>query len=154
MKIKSDSFKLRGEFLIETRNKKTGVVIDREERKNLIVTAGLVEVAKLLNNADSPAYFRAIAIGTGSTAAAAGDTTLGTEVVRAAATASYEATAKAVFEKTFEFESGESYAITEAAILNNSTSGGDMLNRVVFTAKNVDDDIACYVKFTITVSTT
>lgn len=153
MKKKSDGFKLRGKFLIETRNIHTGEVLQREEKNNLIVTAGLVEVAKLLNNYDSPAYFRAIAIGEGTTGALVTDTALEDETTRAACTCSYEATAKATFEKTFEFGSGESYAITEAAVLNNASAAGDMLNRVTFSAKNVDSDIACYVKFTITVST-
>jgi len=152
MKQRSAGLKLRGEFLVETRDIYTGEVLDRELKKNLVVTAGLVEAIKLIGGVAATA-FNAIAIGTGTTGALAGDTTLETEVEREAVTAAYEATAKITFEKTFEFASGDSYAITEAGILNTTDSGGDLFNRVTFTAKNVTSDISLYVKFTITAST-
>lgn len=153
MKQKTDGYKLRGEFLIETRNIYTGEVIERELKKNLIVTAGLVEAIKLLGDVDTPVAFNAVAIGIGTTGAVAGNTTLESETVREAVVPTYEATAKILFENTFEFGSGDSYAITEAGIFNDESAGGDMLNRVTFAAKNVTSEIACYVKFTITAST-
>lgn len=142
---------IKGDGIFEVRNKYTLEVIEREVKSNLIVTAGLVELSKLLNGVDTT-YFRAIAIGTGTTGAAIGNTTLETEVAREAATCTYEATAKAVLEKTFEFGTGDSYAITEAGIFNNSTSGGEMLDRFTFTAKNVDADTSLYVKITLTLA--
>lgn len=145
-----DTLKLKGNVIIE-RRRGDGTVIDRLELKNLIVNTGKERVAKLLNNV-SATYFRAIAIGTGVTAPVVGNTTLGTEITRALATLSYEASYKAVFEKTFQFSSGESYSITEAGLFDNATAGGAMLNRFTFPARAVDADTDLYVKITITVS--
>jgi hypothetical protein len=141
---------LSGDFVVETRTKE-GEVIAREEKHNLIVTMGKVEVAKLIGGVAADA-FNAIAIGEGVTEALVAQEALVSEVEREAVTGAYEATAKIVFEKTFEFGSAETYDITEAGIVNNIAVGGDMLNRVVFTAKAVDFNTDLYVKFTITVS--
>ena len=147
-----DSLKLVGEGYFELR-RKDGTVKEAWECDNLIVTTGKVQVAKLLNGVDAT-YFDTIAIGEGESGdeAVVGDTTLVAEVERALASLSYEATAKAVFEHTFSFISAESYAITEAGILNSQSAGGDMLDRFVFSAKNVDADTDLYVKITITAS--
>ena len=146
-----DKLTLKGTAIIE-RRRKDGTVIDREEVKNLVVNTGKERVAKLING-DSSTYFRAIGIGEGTTAPSASDTTLESEATRALATASYESGYKAVFEKTFTFGSGVSYAITEAGMFDSATvSGSVMLDRFTFTAKNVDADTDLYVKITITVS--
>jgi len=144
------NLKLRGDFLVEVRSK-DGKVLDRQEKRNLILTVGKVEVAKLIGGVAADA-FNAIAIGETDTGLAVGNSALVAEVAREAVTATYEATAKIVFEKTFEFGTAESYSIVEAGIFNKSTSGGDMLNRVTFAVKSVDIDTDLYVKFTITVS--
>jgi len=147
-----ESLKLSGHGYFE-RRKKDGTKIDSWEVDNLIVTAGKVQVSKLINGVDAT-YFDSIAIGEGETAdvAVVGDTALKSEVVRSVATLTYEATAKAVFEYTFEFASAESYAITEAGIFNSQSAGGDMLDRFVFAEKNVDIDTSLYCKITITAS--
>ena len=146
-----DKIMLKGHGYFE-RRRKDGSKIDSWETDNLIVTTGKVQVAKLLNGVDAT-YFDSIAIGEGETgdAVVVGDTTLKSEVARAVATLSYEATAKAVFEYTFSFNSGISYAITEAGILNNESADGDLLDRFTFTEKNVDSDTDLYVKITITI---
>lgn len=146
---------LKGHGYFE-RRKKDGSKIDSWECENLIVTMGKVEIAKLLNNVGSPVYFKAIAVGEGtSTPVVVGEVALGDEVKRSVnAILTYEATGKAVFEYTFDFGTAESYAITEAGIFNDETpSSGDMLDRFVWTpAKDVDVDTDLYVKITITVS--
>jgi hypothetical protein len=143
---------LKGHGYFE-RRKKDGTKIDSWETDNMIVTSGKVQVAKLINGIDT-VPFDSIAIGEGETADAVvvGDTALKTEVARSLATLTYEATAKAVFEHTFTFGTAEAYAITEAGIFNSQSAGGDMLDRFVFSAKNVDVDTEIYVKITITVS--
>ena len=148
----NESLKLKGHGYFE-RRKKDGSKIDSWETDNLIVTTGKVQVAKLLNGVDAT-YFDTIAIGEGESGdeVVVGDTALVAEVTRALADLSYEATAKAVFEKTFSFISAEAYAITEAGVLNSQSAGGDMLDRFVFSAKNVDADTDLYVKITITCS--
>lgn len=143
---------LKGHGYFE-RRRKDGSKIDSWETDNLIVTSGKVQVAKLLNGVDT-IYFDSIAIGEGETAdtVVVGDTALKSEVARSVASLSYEATAKAIFEKTFVFGTAESYAITEAGVFNSQSAGGDMLDRFVFSAKNVYMDVDLYIKITITAS--
>ena len=147
-----DSLVLKGHGYFE-RRRKDGSKIDSWETSNLIVTAGKVQVAKLLNGVDV-VPFDTIAIGTGETGdtVVVGDTTLKTEVARSVATLAYEATAKATFEYTFSFGTVEVYAITEAGIFNDQSAGGEMLDRFVFAEKNVDVDTDLYVKITILAS--
>jgi hypothetical protein len=135
------------------RRKKDGTKIDSWEIHNLIVTTGKVEVSKLINGIDI-VPFDTIAIGEGETAdvVVVEDTILKSEVARSVASLSYEATAKAVFEYTFTFGTGESYTITEAGIFNNQSAGGDMLDRFIFAGKSVDIDTELYCKITITIS--
>lgn len=110
---------------------------------NLTTTTGKAGVAGRIGASGSPAAFTYIAIGTGTNAAAIGDTTLQTEITtnggqRAAATVSLVTTdttndtARAVV--TFTFTG--SFAVTEAGLLNASSSG-TLLNRQVFSAVNV-----------------
>jgi len=149
-----DGIKLTGDVVIE-RRRKDGSVIDREELKNLIVNSGKERVARLIAEGVGTGLtgFSYIAIGTGVTGANATDTSLETEVERELSTVDYEASYKATFEKTFTFETGDSYAITEAGVGDSASSTGDtLLDRFVFTAKNVDIDTDLYVKITITVA--
>lgn len=110
---------------------------------NLVTNAGKAGVASRINGSGGEAAFTYLAIGTGTTAAAVGDTTLQTEITtgggaRAAATASRTTTdttndtARLVYTWTFS----SSFAVTEAGALNAS-SAGTLLNRQVFTAVNV-----------------
>ena len=137
-----------GEFEIRRQD---GTVVERWEADNTIVNKGKEMVAKLLNGVTST-HFRAIAIGTGATGVVGANTTLEAEVKRALATLSYVADYKAVLEYTFSFESGEVLDITEAGVLDNETSGGNLLDRFTFSAKSVDVDTTLYVKITITIS--
>jgi hypothetical protein len=149
---RAGTFKIIENWKFERVDHYTHEVLDSEEFCNLIVNNGLERVAKLINGVSST-YFRALAIGTGVIGAVNGDSALGTEVKRATATLSYEASYKAKFVYTFTFGSGESYTITEAGIFDSATvSGSTMLARTTFTGKNVDTDIDLIVTATITVS--
>lgn len=110
---------------------------------NLITTTGKAGVASRINGSGGEAAFTYIAIGIGATAAAVGDTTLGSEITtnggqRANSTASRVTTDTtndtARLVNTFSFTG--SFAVTEAGVLNAS-SAGTLLNRQVFTAVNV-----------------
>jgi len=149
--MKAGTFKLGYNIELITTDHYTGKVIDRSEISNLIVNTGLEAIVKLLNGVSST-YMRAIAIGTSSTAASASQTALVTEVDRGLATLTYESDYKAKFSKTFTFISGESYTITEVAVLDNVTSGGVMLNRAIDAGKAVDVDTDLTVNVTITAS--
>lgn len=110
---------------------------------NLVVNAGMAGVASRINGAGGEAAFTFIAIGTGTVAPAAGDTTLGTEITtgggaRAAATASRVTTDvtndTAQLVLTYNFTA--SFAVTESGAFN-AASVGVMLARQTFSAINV-----------------
>lgn len=136
---------------LEVKDDVSGETLEKRTIHNLITNAGKQRVAELLNNVSST-YFRAIAIGTGTNAAAVGDTQLQTEVKRSAATLTYEASYKAKFVYLFTFTTGEAYAITEVGVLDNATSGGVLLNRAVSAAINVDNTKTLSVTVTVSVS--
>lgn len=111
--------------------------------KNKIVNAGLALAAGLLNGSGSPTTPTYIAVGTGTTAVAATDTTLQTEsstsgLSRAAATVSLVTTTvtndTAQWVKSFSVTG--SVAVTESGVFNAS-SNGTMLCRQTFSAVNV-----------------
>ena len=119
------------------------------EKKNLIVQVGKNFLASaVLSNSTSP--FTAIAIGTGTTAASTADTTLQTEIARAAFTTSSVSTNVVSLSNTYAAGTGTG-AITEAGIFNNSTSGGTMLSHVVFSAINKGAADTLTINWTITV---
>lgn len=150
MKNRAGTFKILENWKFERVEKSTGRIIDSQEFCNAIVNTGLERVAKLLNG-ESSTYFRALAIGDGTTAVTNSDTTLESEVDRAEATLSYEADYKAKFVKTFTFASN--HAITEAGIFDSDVvSGSSMLSRTVFSANNVSTEVDLIVTAIITVS--
>jgi len=142
-----DGLKLKGQAIIE-RRKLDGTIIDREIINNIIVDTGKERVAKLLNGV-STTYFGFIGIGIGTNPPATSQTSLQSQIKREAATLSYEANYKTIFEKTFSFAS--TYTITEAGIFSLAV-GGVMLDRFTFTGKEVNDVTTLYIKVTITIS--
>lgn len=139
-----DTINLVGEVEILLNNK---VVL---EKKNLVVTAGKSFLASaVISSSTSP--FVGMAIGTGSTPAAITDTTLGTETARAAFTTSSVAANVVSLSNTYGAGTGTG-AVTEAGIFNNSTSGGTLLSRVVFSAVNKGALDTLAINWTITVS--
>ena len=110
---------------------------------NLIPTVGKAGMASRCNGAGAEAAFTYLAVGTGTVAAAAGDTTLGTEtttsgLARAAATCTRVTTTvaddTAQLDKTWSVTG--SVAVTEAGALN-AGAAGTLLGRQVFSAVNV-----------------
>lgn len=77
-----------------------------------------------------------VAIGTGTGAETATDTTLGTEVMRSASTNTRVTTTVTndTAQLTAVFDIDNTYNITESGVLTSSTSGGTMLSRKMFTA--------------------
>lgn len=137
---------------------KYGNIKHRQIDKNLVVTAGKAHVAGLLLVDVGGTAFDYIAIGTGTTAAAAGDTALGTEITtnggqRAAGTGTRVTTTvtndTAQLVLTYSFTG--SFAVTESGIFNAS-SAGTMLCRQVFSAINVVNGDSLQVTWKIAVS--
>ena len=122
---------------------KDGNIKDTREYSNLVTSAGLAGLASRLNGSGAEAAFTYLAIGIGTTAAVAADTTLDSEITtvggeRASATASRVTTTvandTARLLHTWTFTG--SLAITETGALN-AASAGTLLNRSVFAAVNV-----------------
>ena len=119
-----------------------------QETENLVVTAGKNWVADRMNNANT--VMTHMAVGTGTNAAAAGDTTLQTENDRNALT-STTVTANAVAYVATWAAGDATAAITEAGIFD-AASGGDMLARTVFSVVNKGAADSMTITWTITVS--
>lgn len=116
---------------------------------NLVVTTGKGYVASRMKDATATAMSH-MAVGTGSTAAAAGDTTLGGESARVALTSSTVSGAVITYVATFPAGTGTA-ALTEAAVLNAS-SGGTMLCRTVFAVVNKSANDSMSVSWSVTAS--
>ena len=139
----NDGLKLTGKLSIAINDK---VV---QEVPNLVVTAGKGYVASRMKDTSATAMSH-MAIGTGSTAAAAGNTALGSESARTALTSTTVSGADIVYVDTFAAGTGTG-AITEAGIFNAS-SGGTMLCRTVFSVVNKGANDAMTITWTVTVS--
>jgi len=110
---------------------------------NLVVNAGLAGMASRCNGSGGEAAFTYLAVGTGTTAPAAGNTALETEITdsglaRASATVSRVTTSvsndTAQLDKTWNVTGTK--AVTEAGAFN-AASSGTMLGRQTFSAVNV-----------------
>lgn len=126
--------------------------------KNTTTNAGFAGVAGRINASGSPAQFDYIAVGTGTTAAAATDTALGTELAtnglsRAQGTTSLVTTTQTndTAQVTETFSVTGSSAVTEAGLLNASSSG-TLLARQVFSAINVVSGDSLQITWKIKVS--
>jgi len=138
----NDNFALTGALTIAVNNE---VV---QETNNLVVTAGKEWVADRMNNANT--VMTHMAVGTGTTAAAAGDTALGTQLDRNALTSTTVTNNTIEYACTWAAGDGTG-AITEAGIFDAST-GGDMLARTVFSVVNKGAADSMTITWTITVS--
>lgn len=126
--------------------------VESVSRKNLIVNVGYDFICDSIGLASGrPGVMSYIAVGTGTTAPAAAQTALVTEISRLSATYSHTAGTK-TFKIATTFAPGVGTgAITEAAILNASTAG-IMLNRVSFPVINKGAADTIVAEFTFTLS--
>lgn len=126
-----------------------GKVKEEHEFKNLVVTVGKNFVASRMVGTSS-AVMSHMAVGSSSTAAAAGDTALGSELGRVALGSATATTNVVTYTATFPAGTGTG-AIVEAGIFNAS-SAGTMLCRTVFAVVNKGVDDAMSITWTITIS--
>jgi hypothetical protein len=149
-KADGDRFRLHGR--LESRLVKPDGTTILRVKDNLIVDAGFSFIAQSIGaSTGRPNVMSHIAVGTGTTAAATGNTALVTEIARKAATFSHTVGTK-VFQFEATFNAGEATgAITEAGVLNAS-SAGTMLDRVVFAVINKGADDTLTQRFTFTMS--
>lgn len=111
-----------------------GKIKQEQTIHNLIVTAGRNAIVSRLASSPGTAVPTHMAIGTGATAAAAGDTTLQTEIDRNALTSC--TASGGVLTMVGDWAAGDGTgAITEAGVLSAS-SAGTLFSRAVFSVIN------------------
>jgi hypothetical protein len=138
-----DNLKMTGHLAIAINNE---VV---QEVPNLVVTSGKGYVASRMKDASVTAMSH-MAIGTGASAAAAGNTALGSEAERNSLTSTTVSGGTVTYTATFSAGEGTG-AITEAGLLNAS-SGGTMLCRTVFAVVNKGAQDSMTITWSVTVS--
>ena len=145
----NDNLKLRGDVAIVLRDK-DGNVKDERKITNLVVNSGLEFICSRMASA-SAGVMTHMAVGSGTTAASAGQTDLVSILGSREALDSTNASSNTI---TFQcsWEAGESTgAITESGIFNAS-SGGTMLARVVFGVVNKAASDTLSITHTITLT--
>tara|TARA_R100001460_G_scaffold52928_1_gene91882 strand:+ start:122 stop:568 length:447 start_codon:yes stop_codon:yes gene_type:complete len=148
MDMIQDQIKVTGELKITVTNDE-GNVKKEIIVPNIVVTDGKEYIASRMKDASATAMSH-MAIGTGSTAAAAGDAALGTESGRVALTSTTVTSNAVAYVATFPAGTGTG-AITEAGILNASSSG-DLLCRTVFSVINKGAADTLGITWTVTVN--
>lgn len=143
----TDAIKITGDVTIQLFNA-DGSIKDKREIKNLVVTTGKEFIAGRMTG--TATVMSHMAIGAGTTAAAAGDTALQSELGRVALTSGTTAGAITTYVASFPAGTGTG-AVTEAGILNAS-SGGVLLCRTVFAVVNKGADDAMSITWAVTVS--
>lgn len=121
-----------------------------ETVENLITTAGKNATIARLASSPGTAVPTHMAIGTGTTAAAAGDTTLQTEIDRNALSSNTASTNVLTMVGNWAAGDGTG-AITEAGVLSASTSG-TLFSRAVFTVINKAAGDTLQITWTYTLS--
>jgi hypothetical protein len=114
---------------------------------NLVVTTGKTFIAARM--VGTPTAMSHMALGTGTTAAAVGNTALVTELVRVAVSSATSTGAVTTYVASFPAGTGTG-AITESGIFNASSSG-TMLCRTVFPVVNKGADDTMSITWTITI---
>lgn len=145
----NDAIKVTGELKITVTNPE-GNVKQEVTIPNLVVTVGKNWIAGRMYDTGIPNEMSHMAIGTGTTSAAAGDTTLGTEAGRVALTSTTVSTNTVQYVATFSAGTGTG-AITEAGIFNASSSG-TLLCRTVFSVINKGAADTLGITWTVTVN--
>jgi len=148
----NENLKLSGQLNIVLKDK-TGTVKEQREVKNLVVDTGLAFIISRMTGT-SKAVMSHMALGSGTTAAAAGQTdlvsVLGSREALDSTTIAGSNNEKVVYVSSFEAGDGTG-AVTEAGIFNASSSG-DMLCRTVFSVVNKAADDTLSVTWTITLA--
>jgi len=130
--FKTDKTKATGKLTVEIKDKK-GNVKETRELENLVVDDGLAFIASRMKDATATAMSH-MAIGTGTVAAASGDSTLGTEAARVALTSTTVTTNAVAYVCSFAAGTGTG-AITEAGILNAASTGTLFMQNSILSSK-------------------
>ena len=147
-----ENLKLSGQLNIVLKDK-AGNIKEQREEKNLVVNSGLAFIVSRMTGT-SKAVMSHMALGSGTTAAAASQTDLvsllGSREVLDSSTIAGSNNEKVVYVSAFEAGDATG-AVTEAGIFN-AASSGDMLCRTVFSVVNKAADDTMSVTWTITLA--
>ena len=147
--IKTDELKVTGSVNVVIHDE-SGKQKENFTIPNLVVTTGLAYIASRMKDATATAMTH-MAVGTGSTAAAAGNTALETQLgSRVSLTSTTVTSNSTAYVATFGAGVGTG-ALTEAGIFNASTSG-TMLCRTLFAVINKGAADTMTITWTITIS--
>jgi hypothetical protein len=142
-----ETIKAKGELSIKLFGP-DGKLKGEQNVPNLVVTTGKTFIAARM--VGTPTAMSHMAIGSGTTDPAVGDTALQTELGRVSLTSSASSGAVVTYIASFGAGVGTG-AVTEAGILNAS-SGGTLLCRTEFSVVNKGADDSMSITWTITVS--
>jgi hypothetical protein len=142
-----ETIKAKGELSIKLFGP-DGKLKGEQNVPNLVVTTGKTFIAARM--VGTPTAMSHMAIGSGTTDPAVGDTALQTELGRVSLTSSASSGAVVTYIASFGAGTGTG-AVTEAGILNAS-SGGTLLCRTEFATVNKGADDSMSITWTITVS--
>lgn len=148
--MQKDNFSVHGAVTLVLQRKDGACIASRHN--NMVLNGGIDFLCNAFGAGSSrPNVMDHIAVGTGTTSVAAGDTRLATELLRKAASYSHSAgTTKLTMTTTFN--AGEATGtITEAGICNAS-SGGIFFDRVTFPVINKGAGDVLTVTFEITLT--
>lgn len=146
----NDAIKMTGTLKLVLTDE-NGNIKQEEEVKNLVVTVGKNFIASRMKDTTDTAMSH-MEVGTGSTAAAVGNTALETPVAssRVSLTSTTVTTNSVAYVATFPAGTGTG-ALTEAGIFNASSSG-TMLCRTVFSVINKGAADTLGITWTVTVN--
>lgn len=142
-----ESIKVTGKLNIQLFDQ-SGALKESRDINNLVVTTGKEFIAARM--VGTPTEMSHMAIGADNTAAAAGDTALGSELARVALTSETASGTVVTYVASFPAGTGTG-AVVEAGIFNASSSG-TMLCRTVFSVVNKGANDAMTITWQITVS--
>lgn len=143
----NDTLHMTGALDIVIKNEQ-GEVKEEIHVPNLVVTAGKTFIASRMAGTSS-AVMSHMAVGTSSTAPAAGDTTLGGELARVALTSTTPSTNTIQYVGTYAAGTGTG-ALQEAGIFN-AVSAGTMLCRTTFSVINKGASDTMTITWTVTI---
>lgn len=129
-----------------------GRLKDYQHVKNLVVDAGENHIADQLSSSPGGSAMSHMAIGTGSTAAAFGDTALGTETDRNALTSRTDSVNVVTYVGTWSAGDGTNSALREAGIFN-AGAAGTMLARAVYSNIDKQAGDTLTITWTVTIGT-
>jgi hypothetical protein len=150
MSVIVETVKATGQLNIKVTSNK-GEVKQNIIVPNLVVTVGKEFIAARMKDS-GPNQMSHMAIGSGTTAAAVGNTGLESELGRVSLTTAGGTVSDAIvtYEATFPAGTGTG-AVTEAGIFNDA-SGGTLLCRTVFNVVNKGADDTLSITWTVTIS--